>query len=33
MTLDWEYLVAVEYGDTPVPLSSLHTIGLLALIA
>jgi hypothetical protein len=33
MTLDWEYLVSVESGDTPVPISSLHTIRLHALIA
>jgi hypothetical protein len=33
MTLDWEYLVAVECGDYPVPISSLHTVRLLALIA
>jgi hypothetical protein len=33
MSLDWEYLVSVESGDTPVPLSSLHTIRLLASIA
>ena len=32
MTLDWEYLVAVEYGDYPVPISSLHTVRLLASI-
>ena len=25
MTLEWEYLVAVEYGDYPVPMPSLHT--------
>jgi hypothetical protein len=30
MTLDWEYLVSVESGDYPVPISSLHTVGLLA---
>ena len=33
MTLDWVYLVSVESGDTPVPLSSLHTIRLFASIA
>jgi hypothetical protein len=33
MTLDWEYLVAVEYGDYPVPTTSLHTVRLLASIA
>jgi hypothetical protein len=37
MMLDGEYLVSVESGDTPVetsvPLSSVHTIRLLALIA
>ena len=33
MTLDWDYLVSVEYGDYPVPISSLHTVRLLALIA
>ena len=33
MTLDLEYLVAVESGDTPVPISSLHTVRLLASIA
>jgi hypothetical protein len=33
MTLDWEYLVAVEYGEYPVPISSLHTDLLLASIA
>ena len=33
MTLDWEYLVSLESGDTPVPLSSPHAICLLALIA
>jgi hypothetical protein len=29
MTLDWEYLVSGETGDTPAPLSSLHTVRLL----
>ena len=33
MTLDLEYLVAVEYGDTGVPVSSLYTVRLLASIA
>jgi hypothetical protein len=33
MTLVWEYLVAVEYGDYPVPISSLHTVRLVASIA
>jgi hypothetical protein len=33
MTLDWEYLVAVECGDYPVPISSLHTVRLLASIS
>jgi hypothetical protein len=33
MTLDWDYLVSVEYGDYPVPISSLHTVRLLASIA
>jgi hypothetical protein len=33
MTLDWECLVAVEHGDYPVPISSLHTVRLLASIA
>ena len=33
MTLDWEYLVAVEYGDYPVPISSLHTVRQLPSIA
>ena len=32
MTLDCEYMVAVEYGDTTMPLSSLHTVRLLASI-
>jgi hypothetical protein len=32
-TLDWEYLVAVENGDYPVPISSLHTVRQLASIA
>ena len=31
--LDWEYLVAVEYGDYPVSISSLYTVRLLASIA
>jgi hypothetical protein len=33
MTLDWEYLVSVEHGDYPVPISSLHAFRLLASIA
>jgi hypothetical protein len=33
MTLDWEYLVSVESGDYPVPISSLRTVRLLALTA
>jgi hypothetical protein len=33
MTVDWECLVAVEYGDYHVPMSSLHTVRLLASIA
>jgi hypothetical protein len=33
MTLNLEYLVAVEYGDYRVPISSLHTVRLLASIA
>ena len=33
MSLDWGYLVAVEYADYPVPISSLHTVRLLASIA
>jgi hypothetical protein len=33
MSLDWEYRVSVEFGDTPVPPSSLSTIRLLASIA
>ena len=33
MTLDWQYLVAVEYGDYPVPISSLDAVRLLASIA
>ena len=33
MLLDWDYLVAVEYGDYSVPISPLHTVRLLASIA
>ena len=33
MSLDWEYLESLEYGDTPVPIQSLHTVRLLASIA
>jgi hypothetical protein len=33
MTLDWEHLVAVEHGGYLVPISSLHTVRLLASIA
>jgi hypothetical protein len=33
MTLKLEYLVSVEYGDYPVPISSLHTVRLLASIS
>ena len=33
MTLDWDYLVSVESGGYPLPISSLHTVRLLALIA
>ena len=33
LTLGCEYLVAVEYGDYPVPISSLDTVRLLASIA
>ena len=33
MSLDCDYLVAVEYSDYTVPISSLHTVRLLALIA
>ena len=32
MSLGWDYLVTVDSGDTPVPISSLHTVGLLALM-
>jgi hypothetical protein len=28
MTLDWEHLVSVEYGDYPVPIASLYTVRL-----
>jgi hypothetical protein len=33
MSLDWDYLVSVEYGDYPVPISSLHAVRVLASIA
>ena len=33
MTLDWEYLVAGEYGDFQMPISSVHAVRLLASIA